>query len=81
MIEHAHTLDEDHCPRCRADATRDRYRHGRVDNWYRRAHLRALALEPAAALELRRSAARALRAPDYPMSTRRWAGAVLEDLA
>lgn len=75
------TLSERHCELCCYQRAHDEFEHGRVDNFYLRGHLRALAEDRGLPLSIRMAAAKELTHPSYPAETRRTAGLALLRLA
>lgn len=64
------TLNPAECEACAHREACDEYRHGRVDNYYARFHLRAVAQDRQAPVVDRLAACDALTHPSYPVQTR-----------
>ena len=65
------TLTESDCLACCERRGNDPYSHGRVGNFYRRAHLRAIVEDRQSHPKLRLKAARELTHVSYPLATRK----------
>lgn len=65
------TLDPAACAACVEREAGDEYRHGRVDNFYRRYHLRAVGVDESAPVSLRLAAWETLTQPSYPIGAKR----------
>lgn len=75
------TMEPESCPACIARRESDPYAHGRVDGFYARFHLRAVAEDRQAPIQARMEACSRLTHPSMPAETRHSAGMALVRLA